>query len=91
MTPLRAGSAFALTVMCFYSLCTLLAVALPQQFLGFMLALFHGLDFGALASTQPYTWSMFLYALLILGLWAFAAGACFAWLLRLLSGAQRHG
>ncbi len=78
MKPLRTGLALAVTVALFYSLCTLVEVALPNQFMNFMNALFHGLDFSKLASSEPYRWTSFLYALVVMAIWAFAAGAFFA-------------
>lgn len=91
MNPLRTGSAFALTVMIFYSLCTLVAMAYPEPFMGFMNALFHGMDFRLLRTGQGFTWSGFLYVLLVMGLWSFGAGACFAWLQHVIAGTPRNG
>jgi hypothetical protein len=76
MKPLLTGSTLALTVMVFYSLCTL--VVWPDRFMGFMNALFHGLDFRPLVVTQPYTWGAFFTADVVLGLWGFGIGAFFA-------------
>jgi hypothetical protein len=90
MKPLRTGLALAATVALFYSLCTLVEVALPSQFMNFMNALFHGLDFSKLASSEPYRLASFLYALLVMAIWAFAAGACFAVIHNVLSGARRR-
>ncbi|HEU4846331.1 MAG TPA: DUF5676 family membrane protein [Burkholderiaceae bacterium] len=79
MKPLFAGCALALTVMVFYALCTLVAVVWPEPFLGFMQALFHGLDFRPMAVAQPYTFGAFFYAVAVMGVWGFCAGAFFAW------------
>jgi ABC-type sugar transport system permease subunit len=80
----------------FYALCTLVEAMLPVQFAGFMNALFHGLDFSRLATPAPYAWTSFVYALVILSAWAFAAGTFFGWLHNALSGWHfrrkvRHG
>jgi hypothetical protein len=96
MKPLQTGLALSTTVAIFYSLCTLVEVMLPEQFMGFMNALFHGLDFRILQSAEPYRWQAYFYALVVLALWGFAIGAFFAWLHDAISGfhyhrAVRHG
>jgi hypothetical protein len=80
MKPLRTGLALSVTVAVFYSLCTLVEVIWPEQFMAFMNALFHGLDFRKLATSEPYRWSSFFYALVIHAVWSFALGSFFAWL-----------
>jgi hypothetical protein len=91
MKPLQTGLALSVTVGTFYTLCTLVEVLLPQQFMGFMSALFHGLDFAKLASTEPYRWTSFMYALFVMSVWAFAIGTFFAWLHRIFNRMQFHG
>ena len=88
MKPLHTGLALSVTVALFYSLCTLVEVILPNQFMGFMNALFHGLDFGKLAIFETYNWASFIYALVVMSLWAFAFGAFFAFIHNMLSGAR---
>jgi 2TM family of unknown function (DUF5676) len=78
MKPLPTGLALSATVVLFYSPCALVEVAWPDQFMRFMTALFHGLDFRKLVTIATCNWSSFLYALAILAVWAFAAGASFA-------------
>jgi hypothetical protein len=91
MKPLHTGLALAATVALFYSLCALVEVTWPDQFMGFMNGLFHGLDFRKLVTTEAYNWSSFLNALVILAVWAFAAGAFFAWIHNALSSVRgRH-
>ncbi|MBK4734642.1 DUF5676 family membrane protein [Noviherbaspirillum pedocola] len=91
MKPLRTGLALSATVALFYSLCTLVEVALPNQFMNFMNALFHGLDFSKLVSSEPYHWASFIYALIVMAVWAFAAGAFFAFIHNTLAGVgHRH-
>lgn len=90
MKPLHSGIALSVTVAVFYSLCTLAEVAWPQQFMGFMNALFHGLDFRFLATQEPYRWSSFIYALVVLTVWAFAVGAFFAWFYNTISATRFH-
>lgn len=96
MKPLHTGVTLSATVGVFYSLCTVVEITFPEQFLGFMNALFHGLDFSRLAAPAPYRWASFLYALVVLVAWAFAVGAFFGWLHNALSGSRvgsrfRHG
>jgi 2TM family of unknown function (DUF5676) len=80
MTPRRAGLALAITVGLFYALCTLVWALVPGPFLGFMNNLFHGMDFSSMVQPQPFAWTGFLTALLVLSSWAFFAGVFFAWL-----------
>lgn len=78
--PVGIGLALAATVAVFYAACTLLWLAAPGPFLGFMNNLFHGLDFTALVRPAvSFSWWGFLQALLVMSVWAFLAGAFFAW------------
>jgi hypothetical protein len=79
-TPIRTGIALAITVGLFYALCTLAWAMAPGPFLGFMNSLFHGMDFSAMVKPQPFAWSGFAVALLVLSVWALLAGTFFAWL-----------
>jgi 2TM family of unknown function (DUF5676) len=81
MSPLTTGIALAITVGLFYALCALVWVLAPAPFLSFMNSLFHGMDFTSLVKPQPFAWSGFLTALLVLSTWALLAGAFFTWLL----------
>jgi 2TM family of unknown function (DUF5676) len=84
-TPIRTGIALAITVGLFYALCTLAWAMAPGPFLGFMNSLFHGMDFSAMVKPQPFAWSGFAVALLVLSVWALLAGTFFAWLRDLLA------
>lgn len=77
---LRTGLAFAATVALFYLLCTLVWLVAPAQFMRFMNALFHGLDFTPLLTQPGFAWGGFLGAAAVLFVWAFLGGAFFAWL-----------
>jgi hypothetical protein len=95
MKPINTGITLCVTVMLFYSLCTLAEMLWPAQFMAFMNALFHGIEFGKLSSPARFSWTSFVGALLIMGVWTFAAGTFFGWLHELLSvrrvrGAVRH-
>lgn len=80
-TPIRTGLALAITVGVFYALCALVWALAPARFLGFMNSLFHGMDFSAMVKAQPFAWSGFGVALLVLCVWAMLAGTFFKWLL----------
>lgn len=84
MKPLRCASALAVTIAVFYSLCFLVEVLFPEQFMRFMNALFHGLDFGMLAKPESPDVPGFFSALAVLLVWGFAVGAFFAWLFNIL-------
>jgi hypothetical protein len=90
MKPINTGIALSGTVMVFYSLCTLAEVLWPAQFMEFMNALFHGLDFGRLSASVPFSWASFGGALLIMGAWTFAAGTFFGWFHNMLSVNRLH-
>jgi hypothetical protein len=50
------GIALAVTVAVSYALCTLVWLAAPGPFLGFMNSLFHGMDFTSLVTVAPFSW-----------------------------------
>ena len=77
---LRTGVALAVTVAVLYILCTLVWLAAPGPFLDFMNGLFHGMDFTPLLRPAPFAWGGFVEALVVMTVWAFLAGTCFAWL-----------
>lgn len=78
--PWRTGIAFAVTVAVFYALCTLVWLAAPGPFLGFMNNLFHGVDFGPLLKPAAFSWGGFLGALAVMSAWSLLAGTFFGWL-----------
>jgi hypothetical protein len=82
MSTWRNALSFAVTVVIFYALCTLLAVSFPSQFVGFMNALFHGLDFQVLQRQAAFEWTGFCYAAAVMFIWALGFGAFFAVLKR---------
>lgn len=90
MKPLQTGLALSVTVALFYSLCALVEVLWPAQFIAFMNALFHGMDFRALQSVALHPWRDYFYALVVTALWAFVVGAFFASLNNALDRVQLH-
>ncbi|MXN79090.1 hypothetical protein GR157_30740 [Burkholderia sp. 4701] len=56
MKPFKTGVTLSATVLLFYALCTLVWAALPEPFMNFMQALFHGLDFRRLQTSAPLSW-----------------------------------
>lgn len=77
MNTWRNALSFAVTVVVLYAACTALAVGFPQQFLGFMNALFHGMDFRPLQTSLGFDWGGFCYAAGVLFLWALGFGTFF--------------
>ena len=78
---LPTGLALAVTVGIGYTACALAFRLWPEAAMGFMNALFHGLDFRRLqAGTIPFEFSGFLIALLVAMIWAFVLGAAFGWI-----------
>lgn len=78
MKPLSTGVALSATVAVSYTLCALVEVLWPAQFMGFMNALFHGMDFRLLQTTELHPWRDYFYALAVMALWVFGIGALFA-------------
>jgi ABC-type phosphate/phosphonate transport system permease subunit len=90
MKPLQTGAALSVTVAVFYSLCALVEVLWPAQFMSFMNALFHGMDFRPLQTAELHPWRDYLYALVVMAFWAFAMGAFFATLHNALAHVHFH-
>lgn len=90
MKPLQTGLALSVTVAVFYSLCALVEVLWPAQFMGFMNALFHGMDFRPLQTVELHPWRDYFYALCVMSLWAFAMGAFFATIHHILAHSHFH-
>ena len=77
----RAGTAFAITVALGYAACALIFWMLPEAAATFMNGLFHGLDFRKLQTgAELFSFGGFLYALIVMTVWAFVLGSVFAWL-----------
>ena len=78
---IRTGIALAITVGIGYSSCTLVFWLWPEAAATFMNGLFHGLDFRKLQSgADLFNFGFFLYALVVMMVWAFALGAIYDWL-----------
>jgi hypothetical protein len=83
LSGFRIAASLAITVVVAYALCALLFAFFPNASLGFMNALFHGLDFGALqASGRGFDVGGFAVAGAVMAAWAFLVGLLFAWVLR---------
>jgi hypothetical protein len=78
LVPWRFGAALALTVVVGYAFCTMLWVAFTDPAIGFLNALFHGLDFRKLAVAGGFSFGTAIYAAVVLAVWAFLIGALFA-------------
>ena len=85
----RTGTAFAVTVSIGYALCTLAFWLWPETAMNFMNTLFHGLDFRKLQSGPAlFSFGSFLYALIVMAVWAFGLGVLFGRLSERLGGAR---
>ncbi|KAF7961792.1 hypothetical protein AWV80_29310 [Cupriavidus sp. UYMU48A] len=80
MKPFKTGVTLSATILLFYALCTLVWMALPERFMDFVNALFHGLDFRRLQTGAPLSWWAIVYPGFVFAVWFFAAGSFFAWL-----------
>ena len=77
----RTGIALAITVGIGYSACAVAFWHWPETAMSFMNDLFHGLDFRKLQSGPVlFSFGSFLYALVVMMVWAFALGAIYVWL-----------
>lgn len=90
MKPLDAALALSATVALFYSLCTLVELAWSNQFMAFINTWFHGLDYGKLTTSDSFNLASFIYAFVIIVLWALAFGAFFAFIHNMLFRVRRR-
>ena len=82
ISPMRTGTALAVTVGIGYTACALVFWLWPDAAATYMNALFHGLDFRKLQSGPAmFNFGSFFYALAVSVVWAFALGAIFGWML----------
>lgn len=73
------GSALALTVAIMYSVCTGAWVIWHEGALDLLNALFHGPDFRKIQVTEAaFTFSMFIFPLLVMTAWGFVTGSLYA-------------
>jgi hypothetical protein len=86
ITPWKTGAALAVTVAVSYPICAALYLLFPDQGIAFLNALFHGLDFGKLATPAPIGISPFYYPFAVLVVWGFLVGTLFGWLRNLFEG-----
>lgn len=78
LNPWRFGAARAPTVVIGYAACTVVWAAFTDQAIGFLNALFHGLDFRRFATGGGFALTAVLYGAVVLAMWAFLTGALFA-------------
>lgn len=80
-SPLKTGSALAVTVALGYAACALLFWAFPAAAASFMSSLFHGLDFSRLQDEPAgFGFNGFAGALAVITIWGFFLGALFSFL-----------
>ena len=78
---IRTGIALAVTVGIGFGACTLLFWLWPEAAATFMNGLFHGLDFRKLQSGPAlFSFGSFVYALVVMMVWAFVLGSIYGWL-----------
>lgn len=90
MSPHRTGLTLSLTVGVFYVACTLLWWIAPDRFMTFLNGLFHGLDFTLLRTQQGFDFATFLMVTAVWLVWAYALGACLAWVSNKLNPGQQE-
>ncbi len=78
LSPLRTGSALALTAGTVSLICALAVFLLPDGMIGFVNAWFHGLDLTLIKSNTPWTLDEFAYGLFGATITGFLGGAVFA-------------
>jgi hypothetical protein len=86
IAPWKTGAALASTIAVSYPVCAVLYALFPDQGIAFLNALFHGLDFGKLATGKPFSVSQLYFPFVVLVIWGFLVGALFGWLRNRLEG-----
>lgn len=85
--PIGTGAALATTAGVGYAACAVLFYLFPDAAVNFMNALFHGLDFRRLqAGSTLFDFGSFVYALVVMMVWAFGLGAIFGWVRHRIGG-----
>lgn len=85
--PIGTGAALAATAGVGYAACAVLFSLFPDTAVNFMNALFHGLDFRRLqAGSTVFDFGSFVYALVVMMVWAFGLGAIFGWVRHRIGG-----
>lgn len=78
LSPLRIGSALALTAGTISMICALAIFLFPDGMISFVNAWFHGLDLTLIKSNKPWSLGEFFYGLFGATLTGFLGGAVFA-------------
>jgi cytosine/uracil/thiamine/allantoin permease len=79
LNPWKFGAVLSLTVGISYVLCTIAWVNFTGPAIDFLNALFHGLDFRKLQMVAAaFSVAGFVYALIVLMVWAYLVGAIYA-------------
>jgi hypothetical protein len=69
-SPWRTEVTLAVTFAITYTVCAIAYALMPERGIGFLNALFHGLDFHKLGTPMPFTFLMFVYPLVVFVVWA---------------------
>ena len=86
MNPWKTGVTLAVTLAIAYTACAVVYALAPERGIDFLNAMFHGLDFRKLVTTEPFTFLMFVYPLFVFVVWGFVVGVLYAWMHNLLHG-----
>lgn len=78
LSPMRTGSALALTAGTISLICALAVFLFPDGMIGFVNAWFHGLDLTLIKSNKPWTLDGFSYGLFGATMTGFLIGVVFA-------------
>ena len=78
LNPWTFGAVLSITVAASYILCALFWYSFPGPSLELLNALFHGMDFRKIYSIAPFSFTSFLYVLVVLAGWAYVLGAIYA-------------
>ncbi len=79
LSPMRTGSALALTTGTISLICALAVFLFPDGMIGFVNAWFHGLDLTLIKSSKPWTFGTFAYGLFGATLTGLLSGLVFAY------------
>ena len=78
LNPLKFGAVLSLTVGINYALCAIFWALWTDRAIDFLNALFHGLDFRHMQAAGGFNLTGFVYALIVLLVWAYVVGVVFA-------------
>ena len=78
LNPWKFGAVLSLTVGIGYALCTIFWMIFTGPAIDFLNTLFHGLDFRKLQMAAAFSFTGFVYVLVVMMVWAYLMGAIFS-------------